>query len=240
MSEVSRIYEPETEPQASHADFRWMGMVLEAAGGMGFGRNEFGKLPVVPYVKLEDNNASRVHIIKDLFGGRVRTVDSSTRWTVYDEEAIYLANAIVPFAPSRRVFARRFNEWQDADLGEKLEIGSSLKARARSAVSVEEYLYLLENPSSLAGLFDARGKKYKNGRANNPQVLFTTKNRVVLEALLCKYSVGSNLFPSRSQDKMKDWESVGSFTLRMTSARTISQLTDTIAEYVKFPDKLIV
>ena len=146
-----------------------LGGMFETAGTMLINVNRIRKqLPsgeriytyASPILRYKDNRAAKVRRFKDIFGGSFRPDGryNSYQWTVLGDDAVELAIAMEPFAPSRSEVINAFRNWQnEGDHDERLSIAGEVKGEAKQIQPKEVYAALLENDAFLAGIFEARG-----------------------------------------------------------------------------------
>ncbi|MBP7832969.1 MAG: hypothetical protein KA035_04345, partial [Candidatus Levybacteria bacterium] len=143
-------------------------------------------------LNFTDVSKGTISAIQKLFDGseeRLRDVRSN-RWSITDTHKIVaILTGIYEFAPSRRVQIESFIEMLGASGKEKIAIGKSFP-RERKRVGEEEYSELVNDPSFLAGVFDARGHMYFYENQGLHRINMQSKNIPLMNAIQKEHQGG--------------------------------------------------
>ena len=180
-----------------------------------------------PLLRYQDNNKDKILIFKKKFGGTFRPAlgyIDSYQWTVVGHEAVEVATAIQPFAPSRSEIIFAFRNWQNAeDNDEKLSIAHEVKgAAARQLQPREVYTELLENNAFLAGVFEAGGF-LTVARGGKRVLVLNTHNTNLREAIKAEF--GGSITTKKS----------GSLSLQIYREDAIARIFSLISPHLITP-----
>lgn len=183
------IEKPKTPEEIKFASRKYLAGIFEAGGSFSVnvyeGRIQCG-------LNFTDVSNETIGAIQKLFDGseeRLKDVRSN-RWAITDTQKIAsILVGIYEFALSRRVQIESFMEMLGASGQEKIAIGKSFP-KERERVSEQEYNELVNDPSFLAGVFDARGHTYFYENYGLHRINMQSKNISLMNAIQKAYQGG--------------------------------------------------
>lgn len=199
---------------AEHKEFplydyqQWLGGIFEAGGAMYFEIMEQTRLGrthiyAYPFIKLSDNDEMRVKKFQNLVGGKINRSGINThQWWMMGEKAVALAQEMAPFSPSRSEIITAFENWEQAEIEERIEIAREVsESETENNLTKNDYRLLVCSAPFLAGVLDARASFYMNETFNPgsdksygwvfPRMHLNTTNVPLVEALQERY--GGNI-----------------------------------------------
>lgn len=181
----------------------WLGGIFETGGWMRLyitHQTKKGRKYTYAYpeIGLIDNSLDRLRNLKLCAGGNISHFsERSFRWYTVSEQAVWLAQLMVPYAPSREEIIIAFRNWEQASsIDERLEIAMALRKSPLPELTSEDYVNLVRNPEFLAVVIDNRGCIYmakaleKSTDTHSwiyPKMSLYSTNRPLIEALQQTY-----------------------------------------------------
>jgi len=175
----------------------WLAGFLEIGGSMYFEKMNIGHgdrfVPYArPIIKMGDHDPIRVETLNRIMNGE--TIDRSKPKTLYVrlrcDKAVWLANSIRGYAPSRENIIQAFQLWSEAESTEdRVEIAKPFYGRRTvSEISPSVYRHLVRDSNFVAGLIDGRGSViYDNANQSIDNFRLSSINTALLYALRNQY-----------------------------------------------------
>lgn len=180
----------------------WLGGLFEVGGSLGLFTNYLRRRTYqsFPFISLADSYEGVIDKLVQRFGGKkYQHGPGKWQWIARGTKGrvLLLANAMMPFAPSRTEMIIGIQNWEQADLEERVQIAKDLKGYDRvKTLQVDTYDDLVKRPAFVAGVFDGRAAPYSmrhrdevvpEGFWVSEQVNIYSENRPLLEALRTDY-----------------------------------------------------
>lgn len=183
------IEKPRTPEEIKLASRKYLAGIFEAGGSFTVNVYE-GRIPCG--LHFTDVSRGTIGAIQALYDGseeRLRDV-RSRRWGITDSQKIAaIVEGIYEFAPSRKAQIESFIEMLGASGQEKIAIGKSFP-KERERVAEGKYDELVNDPSFLAGVFDARGHTYFYENYGLHRINMQSKNISLMNAIQKAYQGG--------------------------------------------------
>lgn len=187
----------------------WMGGLFEAGGRatiilVSQTRRTKTYTSGYPYLAYTDNVIGRVLELKSHLGGSVFRQgknNNSFTWNIQGDKAAELISIFGPYAPNRQDVVAASELWEQSTSEERVVLAKEMRGldRIGALPSAESYKDLAENPLFVAGVFDCRGRGFREehtrflGQESSPKVVIHTTNRSLLEALHSRFEGSLNL-----------------------------------------------
>ena len=150
----------------------WLGGFFSTGGRMSLEKvidRKHSYINYYPRLRIGDNSLDRIHNLELLIGGRYHSQGKKYYWrTTNSQHAIDLALIIAPFTPSRSEIILAFENWQNATMDERREIGESMAHNIHQPLSDPQlYTELIQNSDFFTGVLDCRAIFFSDNNTRN-------------------------------------------------------------------------
>lgn len=111
---------------------QWLGGLFEVGGAIFFKKHVANRgihqyIYYYPTIELSDNDENRVRRFQQIVGGAIyHTRKNSYRCSIKGTNAVYLAQLMAQFSPSRSEIITAFENWENADTDERIAIAQEV------------------------------------------------------------------------------------------------------------------
>ncbi|MBU1322698.1 hypothetical protein KKE48_04615 [Patescibacteria group bacterium] len=195
MSERQKVLEA-SEVLISSVSPPWLGGLFEVGGFLGFvmrfsRRKGTYYEKAYPIMTIGENHLDKLNKLHRLLGGNFHSREqgnNSIVWYLQGIQAVWLAQHMEQYAPSRQETVLAFSNWENAEsMEERVEIARLAREQEEAEVlTFKDYLPLVKNPGFFAGVLDSRGT-IPAFTGDYPRLQVKSTNRPLLEALQFVY-----------------------------------------------------
>lgn len=195
---------------------QWLGGLFEVGGAIFFKKHVANRgihqyIYYYPTIELSDNDENRVRRFQQIVGGAIyHTRKNSYRCSVKGTNAVYLAQLMARFSPSRSEIITAFENWENADTDERIAIAQEVsESDTETNLTRNDYTWLVRSAPFVAGVIDSRAvfsvnETFRPGGDKSygwiiPRMTITTLNVPLIEALQERFGGSTEMVTHRGE-----------------------------------------